>query len=89
LSAVEQKRRPGTIERAFELAYDSSLTTVEQIRRRLKAEGYIDWEFQLSGKQIRAQLRDIVNARRTLRAAPASDARAADEAALADTQPNS
>jgi hypothetical protein len=64
LSAVEQNRRPGTIERAFELARGSSLPTVEQIRRRLKAEGYVDWEFQLSGKQIRSQLRDIVSAKR-------------------------
>ena len=89
MSAAEQnRRRPGTIERAFELARGSSLTTVEQIRRRLKAEGYIDWEFQLSGKQIRAQLRDIVSAKRTLRATPESDARAAGEAAPAESQPS-
>lgn len=69
MSAAEQTRRPGTVERALELARGSSLTTVEQIRRRLKAEGYVDWEFQLSGKQIRTQLRDIVSAKRKLNAA--------------------
>lgn len=64
MSAGEQKRRPGTVERAFELARDSELVTVEQIRRRLKAEGYIDWEFQLSGRSIRRQLQEIVAAKR-------------------------
>jgi hypothetical protein len=64
LSTVEQKRRPGTVERAFELARDSSLPTVEKIRRKLKAEGYIDWEFQLSGRGIRRQLQEIVVAKR-------------------------
>ena len=57
-------RRPGTVERAFELARDSQITTVENIRRRLKAEGYIDWEFQLSGREIRRQLQALVVAKR-------------------------
>ena len=59
------KPRPGTVERAFELARESSLATVEQIRRRLKDEGYTDWEFQLSGRTIRRQLQRIVSAKRT------------------------
>ena len=57
-------RRPGTVERAFELAQDSQLMTVEKIRRRLKAEGYSDWEFQLSGRSIRRQLQALVVAKR-------------------------
>jgi len=56
--------RPGTVERAFELARDSQIMTVEKIRRRLKAEGYVDWEFQLSGREIRRQLQAIVVAKR-------------------------
>jgi hypothetical protein len=56
--------RPGTVERAFQLARESELLTVEKIRVRLKAEGYSDWDFQLSGKSIRDQLRAIVVAKR-------------------------
>ena len=56
--------RPGTVERAFELARDPHILTVEKIRKRLKAEGYIDWEFQLSGRQIRRQLQALVVAKR-------------------------
>jgi hypothetical protein len=56
--------RPGTIQRAFELAHDSDVLTVEKIRRRLKAEGYVDWEFQLSGREIRRQLQALVVAKR-------------------------
>jgi hypothetical protein len=58
------KRIPGTIERAFELARNSPILTVEKIRRQLKAEGYIDWEFQLSGREIRRQLQALVVAKR-------------------------
>lgn len=62
--------RPGTIERAFELARNSQLTTVEQIRKQLKAEGYGDWQEQLSGSHIRQQLREIVWAKRRASGAP-------------------
>jgi len=58
--------RPGTVERAFELARHSQIMTVEKIRRQLKAEGYIDWEFQLSGREIRRQLQALVVAKRRL-----------------------
>jgi hypothetical protein len=61
----ETPARP--VERAFELARDSSFTTVEKIRRKLKAEGYIDWEFQLAGRGIRRQLQEIVAAKRDMR----------------------
>ena len=66
--------RPGTVERAFELARDSQIMTVEKIRRRLKAEGYVDWEFQLSGREIRRQLQALVVAKRK-RAEPTEDDR--------------
>jgi len=56
--------RLGTVERAFDLAHNSELRTVELIRRRLKGEGYADWEEQLSGTTIRRQLRAIVAAKR-------------------------
>ena len=56
--------RPGTVERAFELARESQIMTVEKIRRKLKAEGYVDWEFQLSGREIRRQLQALVVAKR-------------------------
>ncbi len=62
------KPRCGTVERAFQLARESSLTSVEQIRRRLKNEGYVDWEFQLAGREIRRQLQRIVAAKRSLTA---------------------
>ncbi|MES1200305.1 MAG: hypothetical protein ABUS57_02510 [Pseudomonadota bacterium] len=57
-------RRLGTVERAFDLAQNSDILTVEAIRRRLKAEGYSDWEFQLSGREIRRQLQALVVAKR-------------------------
>ena len=52
------------MERAFELARESELLTIEKIRHRLKAEGYLDWAFQLSGRQIRRQLQAIIAAKR-------------------------
>ena len=58
------KKQLGTVERAFDLARNSPITTVEQIRRRLKAEGYSDWEFQLSGREIRRQLQALVVSKR-------------------------
>lgn len=56
--------RAGTVERAFELARDSQLMTVEKIRQQLKIEGYLDWDFQLSGRAIRRQLQQIIAAKR-------------------------
>ncbi len=46
---------PGTIERAFELA--SSLTTVEDVRKALKTEGYSNVDAHLAGPSIRADLK--------------------------------
>lgn len=55
--------RPGTIERAFQIARDSQFTTIDQIRRKLKEEGYGDWQEQLSGSAIRGQLRKVISER--------------------------
>ncbi len=74
------QKRLGTVERAFELAHHSELMTVEKIRRRLKAEGYSDWQEQLSGTSIRKQLRTIVAAKRR-RLAPRHVARGSEHVA--------
>ena len=78
--------RPGTIERAFDLAKNSPILTVEKIRRRLKAEGYVDWEFQLSGREIRRQLRALVVAKRKALAMQEDGADRQQDAAHASTQ---
>ena len=44
----------GIIERALELAAES--LSVEEVRRKLKAEGYTKIEAHLSGKLIRRQI---------------------------------
>jgi hypothetical protein len=46
---------PGIIERAFELAHNS--TTVEDIRKALKSEGYSNVDAHLAGPSIRAELK--------------------------------
>ncbi len=46
----------GTAERAFELANDGSCSTIELIRRRLKAEGYSSIAEHISGPEIVRQL---------------------------------
>jgi len=44
----------GVIERAFQLAQDS--TNVEQIRSRLRREGYSNVDAHLMGRKIRSDL---------------------------------
>jgi len=46
---------PGIIERAFELAHCS--TTVEDVRKVLKSEGYSNVDAHLAGASIRADLK--------------------------------
>jgi hypothetical protein len=50
-----------TIERAFQLAREA--TSVDEIRFRLRKEGYSNVDVHLSGRQIRAQLTDLLNRR--------------------------
>jgi hypothetical protein len=47
--------QPGIIERAFELAHGA--TTVEEVRKALKCEGYSNVDAHLAGRSIRADLR--------------------------------
>jgi len=56
------------LERAFELAANGPFRTVEEIRRRLKAEGYSS--SQLSGPSLTKQLKDVMQRREERRAKP-------------------
>ena len=48
-----------TLERAFELARSGSCATVQDIRRKLKSEGYDQVEAHLSGPSLGKQLRRL------------------------------
>ena len=45
---------PGIVERAFQLAQDSA--NVEEIRTRLRKEGYFNVDAHLMGRKIRSDL---------------------------------
>ncbi len=45
-----------TVARAFELARGGACRNVDDIRRQLKHEGYVNYEAHLSGLSIRKQL---------------------------------
>ena len=53
-----------TLERAFELARAGDCTTIDDIRRRLKAEQYSQVDAHLSGSTVRRQLLDLCKAAR-------------------------
>lgn len=50
----------GTVERAFELARSGTCLSMEDIRRRLKAEGYENTQAHLAGSAIRKQLLELM-----------------------------
>lgn len=50
-----------TVERAFQLAAASTCTSIEDIRKRLTAEGY--GADQIEGRTLKGQLRAIIKAR--------------------------
>ena len=52
---------PGIIERAFQLATTSQ--TVEQIRSKLRKEGYANVDAHLSGSKIRSDLTKSIRQR--------------------------
>jgi len=52
--------RPTSLERAFELAKSGECATVQEIRKRLKAEGLVAG--QVEGKMLFRQLRDLIEA---------------------------
>jgi hypothetical protein len=58
--------RPTELERAFELARSGRCGCVEDIRRRLKAEGY--FAAQVTGKALGRQLIALIKAARPERA---------------------
>jgi hypothetical protein len=47
------------IERAFQLAAESA--SVEEVKRKLRREGYFQVEAHLSGRQIRAEITNRLN----------------------------
>ena len=54
--------RPTTLERAFELANSGECANVDQIRLRLKSEGYSDGHAHTKGPSIRNQLAKLCQA---------------------------
>lgn len=50
--------QPGIIERAFQLARDSA--NVEEIRTRLRKEGYFNVDAHLMGRKIRSDLVKVI-----------------------------
>ena len=50
--------RPTSLERAFELAKSGQCATIEEIKKKLKAEGFQD--NQLVGKSLINQLRELI-----------------------------
>jgi hypothetical protein len=53
---------PTAMERAFELARSGQCLTVQDIRRRLSAEGYLDVRHHLAGRSIMAELGRLIKA---------------------------
>ncbi|HVP83161.1 MAG TPA: hypothetical protein VMS78_00435 [Rhizomicrobium sp.] len=54
--------RPTTLERAFQLANSGECANVDQIRLRLKREGYSDGQAHTKGPSIRNQLSKLCQA---------------------------
>ncbi len=54
----------GTIERAFELARSGTCRSLEDVRRKLKAEGYLAIPEHLGGSAIKKQLAALIKAAR-------------------------
>ncbi len=49
--------RPTLIERAYQLARSGECATLQNIKRRLKAEGFVSIEAQLFGPRLQDELR--------------------------------
>lgn len=56
--------RVGIVERAFELAREGNCHSLEDVRRKLSAEQYVNIDSYLSGPTLRKQLKDLLDARR-------------------------
>jgi hypothetical protein len=61
---------PTTLERAFELARSGDCSSLQDIRRRLKSEGFDQVEAHLAGPAIGKQLRRLCEEARTTSAEP-------------------
>ena len=51
--------RPTILERAFELAASAECRDLEEVRRRLKREGYLQVDAHLAAKSVQAQLKSL------------------------------
>lgn len=54
-----------TVERAFELARSGACNSVNDLRQRLRREGYDAVHLHLHGASINRQLVELINAART------------------------
>ncbi|WBO21032.1 hypothetical protein [Sphingomonas abietis] len=57
------RQASGTIERAYQLAGTGHCRTIDEIVRRLTAEGYDSPQAHLAGKGLRLELRKLIKAR--------------------------
>ncbi|GAA0731547.1 hypothetical protein [Sphingomonas japonica] len=60
-----QPHRPGTVERAYELARTGDYTTIEQIRAVLIREQHVSVQQHLSGPTLRRELLKLCRAVKT------------------------
>ena len=68
LGSPDVDHKVSALERAFQLAR-SGVANVEDIKKRLKREGY-DVSSAYSGRSLRSQLRDLIKAARLERGVP-------------------
>jgi hypothetical protein len=50
------------LERAFELAKSGKIGSMDELRAKLHAEGYLESRAQISGPTLQRQLRDLMRA---------------------------
>jgi hypothetical protein len=63
MAVKEMDPKVSALERAFQLAKSGQVSNVEDIRTRLKREGY-DAREDLVGRSLKSQLRDLIKAAR-------------------------
>jgi hypothetical protein len=64
-------RHPTAVERAFELARSGQCLTIQDIRRQLSGEGYLDVRHHLCGRSIMGELGRLIKAALAAKAAQA------------------
>jgi hypothetical protein len=64
---------PNTVERAFQLARSGACASVQDIRRKLKSEGYDQVEAHLAGPALGKQLRRLCEDARKAAEEPAAE----------------